>query len=148
MARQEAGALFRRDEIQIQWLDSAEGDERAPLLVVLFSNATSYPAAVSSGALGVTFLDLQHRPTRVSVLFCDRLKKVAGPSPAQLGRALGRAMAHEIGHSLLRKNQHSPDGLLRESIPWRRWKAPDREPFYLSPGDAVEIRLVLSAGSL
>jgi hypothetical protein len=32
-------------------------------------------------------------------------------------RALGRTIAHEIGHFLLRSRAHAPSGLMRESIP-------------------------------
>jgi len=54
---------------------------------------------------------------------------------------LGRALAHELGHFLLRSRTHSPKGLMRPSQALPDLVSPDRRPFTLSAG---EVALVLS----
>jgi hypothetical protein len=61
-----------------------------------------------------------------------------------LGRVLGRALAHEIGHYLLRSRQHSATGLMRA-----RWMAPDvialdGHGFALSSDEVTRLESVLS----
>ena len=61
-----------------------------------------------------------------------------------LGRALGRALAHEIGHFLLRSQQHSTDGLMRASQPTADLVDPDRHRFRLSAADVSRLAAVSS----
>jgi hypothetical protein len=56
-----------------------------------------------------------------------------------LGRVLGRALAHEIGHFLLRSRQHSTAGLMRSELTAADLVWPDRRPFVLSVGDAARL---------
>jgi len=58
---------------------------------------------------------------------------------AILGRVLGRALAHEIGHFLLRSRQHSTAGLMRSDLTAADLVWPDRRPFVLSAGDAARL---------
>ena len=60
-----------------------------------------------------------------------------------LGRVLGRALAHEIGHYLLRSRNHSPAGLMRALQPAADLVAPDRRGFRLSADEVT--RLVSAA---
>jgi hypothetical protein len=48
-----------------------------------------------------------------------------------LGRMLGRALAHQIGHYLLRSNMHTPSGLMRPTWPLELLIANDRVGFKL-----------------
>jgi len=56
-----------------------------------------------------------------------------------LGRALGRALAHEIGHYLLRTRQHSPSGLMRARQPILDLVAAERQPLLLSADQIVRL---------
>ena len=49
-----------------------------------------------------------------------------------IGRALGRVLAHEIGHYLLILRSHTPDGLMQPSFKAAALVAPDRGAFALS----------------
>ena len=53
-----------------------------------------------------------------------------------LGRAFGRALAHEIGHYLLHSRHHSVAGLMRARQPVADLVAPERLRFFLS-GDEI-----------
>jgi len=52
------------------------------------------------------------------------------------GRMIGRALAHEIGHVLLRSRGHSPDGLMRAMHRSSDFVAVERQGFALSADDA------------
>jgi hypothetical protein len=56
-----------------------------------------------------------------------------------LGRALGRALAHEIGHFLLRTQRHSTTGLMRALHPAASLFAHDRHPFALSAEEVTRL---------
>src|SRR5262249_23546908 len=56
-----------------------------------------------------------------------------------LGRLLGRALAHELGHYLLATKTHTSRGLLKGSRTAAEFFSPDRSPFAL---DTVERRQV------
>jgi hypothetical protein len=62
-----------------------------------------------------------------------------------LGRALGRALAHEIGHFLLRSQQHSAVGLMRAFHPTGDLVDPDRRRFSLAAGDVRRLAAMTSS---
>jgi hypothetical protein len=49
-----------------------------------------------------------------------------------IGRALGRALSHEIGHYLLKSKLHSPHGLMRANWPSDELLSNDRRGFTLT----------------
>jgi hypothetical protein len=62
-----------------------------------------------------------------------------------LGRVLGRALAHEIGHFLLRSQQHSNAGLMRASQPATDLVDPNRRRFGLSDGEVRRLAAMTSS---
>jgi len=50
-----------------------------------------------------------------------------------IGRALGRALAHEMGHYLLRSKVHTPRGLMRATRAGDEFLVPSRDGFELTP---------------
>src|SRR5262249_33280866 len=60
----------------------------------------------------------------------------AGPASLRteilIGRALGRALAHELGHYLLRSKAHTPRGLMRARWPVGELLSADRRGFRLT----------------
>ena len=58
------------------------------------------------------------------------------------GRALGRALAHEIGHYLLRTRQHARSGLMRAHQPVPFLIAVERRRFSLSRGEIVRLAVL------
>jgi hypothetical protein len=49
-----------------------------------------------------------------------------------MGRALGRALSHEIGHYLLKSKLHTPHGLMRANWPSDELLSNDRRGFKLT----------------
>src|SRR5262249_20909670 len=62
-----------------------------------------------------------------------------------LGRVLGRAVAHEIRHFLLRSREHSDIGLMRACPPVSDFIHPNRQPFVLSVGDEKRLAWMMAA---
>jgi hypothetical protein len=57
-----------------------------------------------------------------------------------LGRIIGRALAHEIGHFLFAAPVHSPNGLMRASLDPEKLVNPGIEYFKLQAGDVRALR--------
>jgi hypothetical protein len=62
-----------------------------------------------------------------------------------LGRVLGRALAHEIGHYLLRSREHSALGLMRAQHPVTELLSDDRRRFGLMPEQVRRLRQAAAA---
>jgi hypothetical protein len=61
------------------------------------------------------------------------------------GRMIGRALAHEIGHVLLRSRGHSPDGLMRAMHRSSDFVAVERQGFALSGDDAKRVDEIIAS---
>jgi hypothetical protein len=61
------------------------------------------------------------------------------------GRMIGRALAHEIGHVLLRSRGHSPDGLMRAMHRSSDFVAVERQGFALSADDARRVDEIIAS---
>ena len=59
-------------------------------------------------------------------------------------RALGRVLAHELGHLFLRLNGHRDDGLMRGAFPHRSLTSRSRRGFLLSKSDMEKLRASLA----
>jgi hypothetical protein len=68
-----------------------------------------------------------------------------GPADRVLARVLGRALAHEIGHFLLRSKSHSRGGLMRAEQIGTDLMAPDHRGFALSADEVRRLRSNLPA---
>jgi hypothetical protein len=113
---------------------------------------------VASGALAsISFFDDSPQPTIfmypntiASVVSSGSLLGLqASEWPADLreqilGRVLGRALAHEIGHFLLRSRHHSELGLMRAHPPVSELIDRDRQRFFLSADEALRLSRVMT----
>jgi len=137
----EAGAIWAPAGIALQWnRDGATHEARGLTLEVTIDDRPT-PAG-RDGALGwVTFTS--DRPehfihlSRVSAE--DLLHSTPGLNDATIashealiGRALGRALAHELGHYILRSKVHAGRGLMRATWTSDQTFAVIREGFELS----------------
>ena len=64
-----------------------------------------------------------------------------------LGRVFGRALAHEIGHFLLRSREHSIAGLMRANQSGFDLVSVDRHTFALLPGEVTRLASSVDATS-
>jgi hypothetical protein len=131
-------------------------DDGGLRLVVKFTRPGERHTA--RGALGSILFDgnapeptIELYPTAASALIAavafNRRESAwpAGPEDKVLARVLGRALAHEIGHFLLRSKTHSRDGLMRAEHIGSDLMAPGHRGFALSPDEICTLHAVLSA---
>lgn len=89
-------------------------------------------------------------PASTSELVSWALIGHAGEWPAAMhdrlfGRVLGRALAHEIGHFLLRRQGHSSKGLMRAQQPVPDLMREDRSCCILSAADVLALNVFIEA---
>ena len=131
----EAAAIWQPYGVQIQW-SGIRKDGQCPRVHGTFDvrveyQASSVDTASGSSVLGSThlapvvidrvgiFVDYDETLHLLESLSASRLIPLVGHpdiGPADLGRALGRVLAHEIGHVLLDAPRHQPWGLMRRAF--------------------------------
>ena len=67
---------------------------------------------------------VRRTPTALDIMFSAHERLI--------GRALGRAFSHELGHYILQSKEHTPQGLMRATWPSEQLLSVDRSGFELS----------------
>ena len=116
-------------------LQRMEGPAVLGLAFVTPDALTWQPIRVSFDA---TERALALRPQRIASLTGIVLDR-------DLARALGRVLAHEIGHVLLGPPYHEPEGLMRAAFRADELAEPDRTPFRLTCRGVERVRRRLRA---
>jgi hypothetical protein len=133
----------------------ATGD--AVVLTVVFGSSPSTQSrpATPQGPLGAIDFAADGTPGRVLTVFFDLLMRFVSRASLMavtedrwpqsmrdlvVGRAMGRVVAHEIGHYLFDARQHTPMGLMRAEHRADDLFSPSRAPFTLSAGDARRLQ--------
>ena len=122
----EAAAIWRPHGVAIASIDpSGAPAEVAELTVVIGTSPRS--GSVPPDALGAVEFASDGTPGRVITIFPDRVKRLLDDArladlplsqwppkarDSMIGRALGRIIAHEIGHIVLRSKRHARSGLM------------------------------------
>jgi Matrixin len=149
--KEETESIWRPYGVHVEWVDAvlseveAEGfsveaviDRRGDLAPADSDRAVLGRAFVSKDTVGVG-------PIRVSFDATERMllrRSASGPFVGErdMGRALGRVLAHEIGHVLLAVRQHDRSGLMRAVYTPAELGSPARESFRLTCDDLGRLR--------
>jgi hypothetical protein len=144
-------------EIHATGLAAAQADEAIKLVVLLadHQDGAVAPSALGSirfrGGLPEPVILIYPHTVDAFVDEAPETRSTGGCAPARhdllTGRMLGRAVAHEIGHFLLRSRYHSTGGLMRPRHPTRDLIAPEREAFGLSLGETMRLRRLATASA-
>jgi hypothetical protein len=150
---QEAGQIWLPQGIVVR-----EGRGPSALSVLIDDRAPAVSSWVHP--LGATPFSDSGAPGRVISLFyaaaIDLIANARLPNEAGwrwvvpyqrevVERVLGRALAHEIGHYLLRSRAHSLTGLMRAQLSIAELMAEDRRRFELTPSEARSLSRATSA---
>jgi hypothetical protein len=122
----EVESIWKLGHIRLKWLrESTEADEGDTLRVLVIAR----PVATSAHApwtVGELLRSEGFRPVAIASTIgarriideseWDQLLAPAALHDYRLGVVLGRAVAHEIGHYMLRTNTHATRGLMRARI--------------------------------
>ena len=129
----EVARIFREVEIETNWVDcpltASELDQypacqrpadspRFDLSIV--PRYMAIRASIPDTTLGFTSLTKEGERASVASLFYDNIKEEAQRNGGSLFRILAYAMAHELGHLLLRTSGHASTGIMRA-----RWTPED-----------------------
>jgi hypothetical protein len=126
-----AAEIFARAGLAIEWHDCTDGVDRAcqragvsrDLIVRLMPSSTGLRGRRSAEVhanvqdadfpLGFAVVDPSTHTGAMATIFNDQVVSVARRSSIDISALLGRAVAHELGHLLLRARGHSRTGLMR-----------------------------------
>ncbi|MGE0591754.1 MAG: hypothetical protein AB7G23_01365 [Vicinamibacterales bacterium] len=123
-AAAEAGAILGAAGLDVQWLDCsppvgpavrepcARVPDRAEVVVrILGTSAPGRPGEPLP--LGYALVDPRRELGVLATVYLDRVTILAGVAGAEPTRLLGRAVAHELTHLLIGRNEHGTHGLMR-----------------------------------
>src|SRR3954452_11476791 len=148
--REETESLWRPYGVQLEWLDaSAPLDEAAGFTVDV--TIEHFDLAPWSAILGNATMGVNHSHGAIRLSFDAAGRVLAAGSLArmsttrivtdrEMARALGRVLAHEIGHVLLAAPYHDAAGLMRANFSAADLAGLDRAPFQLSCNGVARLR--------
>ena len=110
-ARATAAHILESADIDLRWADCPCTRPAGPVELMIRLSASTPESEPAS--LGFSYVDTRKRAGTLATVFTDRVHTLAVASRADEGELLGRAMAHEIGHLLLREPGHAESGLMR-----------------------------------
>jgi hypothetical protein len=170
---QETAAIWEPYGVALIWVRSDAGTPSLPDLQDLLTIASEDsgdrlpPPAAGSRRLGaVLFLEGSEAAEKTVALSVEAVRRTIDEVPwanrrvadwprtvreELLGRALGRVLAHEIGHYLLAWRAHTRDGLMRSGFCGDALVRPNRSAFELSdrliPRLRARLALLAPSGS-
>ena len=124
----EAESIWQRHGVQIHWLEPADASPPGPyrMRALIVPKRSIPPARGAEFAIAELVSSAGNHPTAfVSIEAAQRLvdetrgglgSGVTVFDDRRLGVTLGRALAHEIGHFLLRTKTHARTGLMRSQF--------------------------------
>jgi hypothetical protein len=150
-ALDEVDRLFDAGGIRFRWrLSPDEPQLQAPAVIVILPRPES---AVISGCrrnLHDHRLGHTHLGARRVTLWTEQVARAVegnwdrkdppAVDESALGTALGRVLAHELGHLFLRLNGHRDHGLMKPSFSHRSLVGKSHRPFRLSAQDLERVR--------
>ena len=146
-ARSEAQAIWNAYGVALRWSDDQSADARLHLDVIVDRGGATHDSAYPE--LGHTTLDcggVPHGPIRISM---GAIEETIGAAPTldpvlrdrQRAIAIGRVLAHEIGHALLgAPSYHDSEGLMRASFGAVDLTGVDRRRLRLSARSVSRLR--------
>ena len=157
----EADAIWRAHGVAIVALGPEQplAPPDADVRLVVSLDRTPTPAPGRSARLGAILFDHENLPATMLAIEVAAVEATIARTrwggrpfdqwpPAWrdtlVGRALGRVLAHEIGHYLLASRLHAPDGLMRASFDGDELLRPGRHGFAIAARDLPRLRTRLA----
>lgn len=156
--KSEASAIWKVYGVLIQWPDSATVAECATVQGSVDVTVDYQPRRATmplDGMLGKTLAPLpviEHAPIyldrglvehMLSLLPAEEVAQLVArhrAGPEDMGRALGRVLAHEIGHIILGERGHQQRGLMRPQFRSRDLIEHPRTSYTLSAPEVIRLR--------
>jgi hypothetical protein len=132
-AEKEASRIFRQAGVETEWLDlptsEAESTGKTNVLeqlgptgfvLKIVSKSMAEHLQIRDAALGYSVPCPEDGSACIANILYHRVQDLAQSENVSLSQTLGLAIAHEIGHLLLRSNAHSAIGVMQP-----RWRGKD-----------------------
>jgi hypothetical protein len=156
--KDETSKVWSFFDVRIDWIDPGDAPTSAiDVTVLLEESAGPAPHDVSKSGVVLAALQLPDTPCGAGVarVWVTQARRYAALIPdvhfpslpprlsdVFLSRALGRALAHEIGHYLLGTSRHTARGLMRaQFVPRELPESATRQRYGLDPVDREALRL-------
>jgi hypothetical protein len=143
----EARAIVADAGVSADWRDCAQRHTCAAgsgELVVRIIRELGHPTAESRRALGYAVIDTTAGRGTLATIYVNRVEDSAREAGADLALLLGRAIAHEIGHLILRTNAHTDQGLMRAIWTEQELARNQPEDWTFAPPDRDQIQAALA----
>ena len=150
-ARDVAAAILAHSGIRVVWITCwpvADADCARPLgsneLIARFAVADDANARRQAGSLGFSMIDGSRRPATVATVYVDRVERLARDVRVNAALILGRALAHEIGHTLMGTTRHAGGGLMRAVWSRAELRGGTDTDWQFSDEECGELRIALA----
>ena len=151
----EADRLFDAGGIRFEWrLSPGESLSSAPATIVVLPRPHKAVISGCSRDLHDHRLGHTHLGARRVTLWTEQVARAVAGSwdgkdvprvdDGALGTALGRVLAHELGHLFLRLNGHRENGLMKPSFPHRALVGKSDRAFRLAEEDLERVRAAIT----
>jgi len=139
-AEDSLGTLLRATGVQVVWNDNPAQTPRVLIALIVSERRAKYLKVRDPEALGATFRT-GDGPGTVYVLF-ERIARAASSHRTDVALVLAYALAHEIGHALLRRG-HASIGIMRGAWDDQEFRLMRGYDLRFSSGEAADIRRAL-----
>ena len=153
-------SIWRAGQVRVRWLGSKPDASAAPALTILVTPRALASCCADGLSWTVGELLRFEGASAIAVASITGAQRVVDESQRfrlldhpfvhehRLGVVLGRAVAHEIGHYLLRTNTHAQYGLMRANIDVREFADPRADSFRLDRAAEAHLALLAARGRL
>jgi hypothetical protein len=155
--KDETSKIWSYLDVRIDWIDPGDATSAVDVTVLLEESPGPVPQPFSKSGVVLAVLQLPDTPcgTGVARVWVTQARRYAALIPdvhfpslphilsdLLLSRALGRALAHEIGHYLLGTSRHTARGLMRATfLPLELPESATRHRYGLDAVDRDALRL-------
>jgi hypothetical protein len=142
----EARAIIADAGVSAEWHGCYRIDDCAPgsgeLVVRVVRENTSHGRGWQR-ALGYSVIDPSAGTGTLATIFINRVEDSARHAGSNVRLLLGRAIAHEVGHLILRSNAHADEGLMRAIWTEQELARNAYPDWSFAPTDRRQIRALL-----
>jgi hypothetical protein len=145
-ALDEARAILADAGVSASWHDCYRTEGCAPEpgeLVVRVVRETGEHGVAWQRALGFSVIDPAAGSGTLATIFINRVEDSSRHAGSDLALLLGRAIAHEVGHLILRTNAHAGEGLMRAIWTEQELARNMHDDWVFASSDRRQIRAVL-----
>jgi hypothetical protein len=153
-AEREASRIFREAGVDLLWMQCSPVENKAADLDAC-EHMGEFPRFVVKILPETMAVHLQRHPRvfgmavqRDAFIFFDRVLGLCAVEEFSISVILGHAMAHELGHMVLRQTSHSPSGIMMETFRKGALRRAEKGRLLFTRQQATDMRAYLCGQTL